>query len=275
MALNMSLNMALNMTGGEKTAIVMLIYYNYDLVERTLESFSGKFSGDIIFVENPSVHSHEMRMIAKKYNVKYHYVCNQNIGGCAFELFFRHHRLLLENYDFIAATESDVVIGDGAIQETIDILKNNSEVKISSIQLDVGLHKYRNLPLDQWIPRPVPYKDFFVGCTGFQFIMFPRPVLYQFLKELSEKKHVNPIALGCSDFYGLSDTNLNSFVEKNHMLWGITTRKCDHIGWEKYLDDDQNYCESTDYCKTREKHLYFTRSNEVLDKMNEFDFAVL
>lgn len=252
--------------------IIMLVYFNYDLVERSINSFTSQFQGDIIFIENPSIHSEKMRQIGKKYNICSHYICNENIGGCAIELFLRSNADMLKKYDYIAVTESDMVIEKGGINELFDILTNNIEIDIASIQLDIHLSKYKNLPTYLWVPPIEKYKNFYLGYTGFQFIMFRHNILYDFLQKLADKKHVNHIACGSNDFYGLSDTNLYDYIMKNEMKWAVTNTKGDHIGWEKYLDDAGNFSQSCDYCKEREQHLYYTRSNEVLDNIHKFFF---
>jgi len=251
--------------------IIMLVYFNYDLVERSIESFISDFQGDIIFIENPSIHSEKMREIGKKYNICSHYICNENIGGCAIELFLRSNVDMLKKYNYIAVTESDMVIEKGCISELVDILSNNIEIDTASVQLDI-LPKYKNLPTNLWVPPINKYKNFYLGYTGFQFIMFRRNILYDFLQKLANKMHVNNIAGGCNDFYGLSDTNLYDYILKNGMKWAVTNTKGDHIGWEKYLDDDGNFAQSCDYCKERSHNLYYTRSNEVLDNIHKFFF---
>lgn len=251
--------------------IIMLVYFNYDLVERSIESFISDFQGDIIFIENPSIHSEKMREIGKKYNICSHYICNENIGGCAIELFLRSNVDMLKKYNYIAVTESDMVIEKGCISELVDILSNNIEIDTASVQLDI-LPKYKNLPTNLWVPPINKYKNFYLGYTGFQFIMFRRNILYDFLQKLANKMHVNNIAGGCNDFYGLSDTNLYDYILKNGMKWAVTSTKGDHIGWEKYLDDDGNFAQACDYCKERSHNLYYTRSNEVLDNIHKFFF---
>lgn len=252
------------------TAIVMLVYYNYELVERSIKSFHSVFDGDIIFIENPSIHSDKMRELAVRYGVSRHFICNENIGGCLIELFLRSYSSLLNKYDFVAITESDFVVQHGAIDETLNILVNNVEIDIVSIQLDITLPKYKKLPIKSWVPTLHRYKNFYLGKTGFQFIMFRCHILYDFLKQLQTKEIVNPIVLGCNNFYGLSDTNLYCYIVKNNKKWGVTNLTGDHIGWEQYLDENGNFSLESDYCNERKKHLYYTRSNQVMDKLHTF-----
>lgn len=259
-----------------KHAIIMLVYYNHDLIERTLKSFQKyRYNNDvdIFFIENPSKNSSYIKELVKKYNINYHYICNENIGGMLVELFLRNMKdILLYNYDYISTTESDVVVDDGSIEEAISILNENNEIPVSYIQINCDLEKYKKLPTAIWVPKPTKYKTFYTGITGFQFITFRRNILYDFLDRLKNKEIMSPIACGCSDFHGLSDINLGIYI--NNILGqkgGITNIKLDHIGWEKYMDVNGNLIESGDYCLEKKKHVYKTRSNELLNNIEQYE----
>ena len=189
------------------------------------------------------------------------------------ELFLRNMKdTLLYNYDYISTTESDVVVDDGSIEETIYILNENNEIPVSYIQINCDLEKYKKLPTAIWVPKPTKYKTFYTGITGFQFITFRRNILYDFLDRLKNNEIMSPIACGCSDFHGLSDINLGIYI--NNILGqkgGITNRKLDHIGWEKYMDVNGNLIESGDYCLEKKKHVYKTRSNELLNNIEQYE----
>lgn len=257
-----------------KHAIIMLVYYNHDLIERTLKSFQKYRDNnevDIYFIENPSKNSPLIKDLANTYNVNYHYICSENIGGILFEYFLRKMHFLLDKYDYISTTESDVVVEDGSIEEAISILNENNEIPVSYIQLNCDLEKYKNLPISHWVPKPTKYKTFYTGITGFQFITFRKNILYDFLNKLKNKEIIAPIACGCSDFYGLSDTNLGIYIENIlRQKGGITNGKLDHIGWEKYIDINGNLNETGEYCLEKKKHVYRTRSNEILDNIERY-----
>ena len=258
-----------------KHAIIMLVYYNHDLIERTLKSFQNYRDNnevDIYFIENPSKNSPLIKELANTYNVNYHYICSENIGGILLELFLRKMKdILLYKYDYISTTESDVVVEDGSIDEAISILNENDEIPVSYIQLNCDLEKYKNLPVHSWVPKPIKYKTFYTGYTGFQFITFRKNILFDLLKRLKNKEIISPIALGCSDYYGLSDSNLRIYIyEILKQKGGITNKKLDHIGWEKYIDINGNHNETGEYCLEKKKHVYRTRSNEILDNIERY-----
>ena len=258
-----------------KHCIIMLVYYNYDLIERTLKSFQKYRDNndvDIYFIENPSKNSSLIKDLANTYNVNYHYICSENIGGILFEYFLRKMKsVLLDKYDYISTTESDVVVENGSIEEAISILNENHEIPVSYIQLNCELEKYKKLPISRWVPKPIKYKTFYEGITGFQFITFRKDILYDFLDRLKNKEIIAPIALGCSNFYGLSDTNCEIYIYNVlKQKGGITNRKLDHIGWEKYMDINGNLVEMGDYCLEKKKHVYRTRSNDILDNIEQY-----
>ena len=179
--------------------------------------------------------------------------------------------VLFDKYDYISTTESDVVVENGSIEEAISILNENDEIPVSYIQLNCDLEKYKKLPISSWVPKPVKYKTFYTGITGFQFITFRKDILYDFLNRLENKEIIAPIALGCSDYYGISDTNLGIYIDNIlRQKSGITNRKLDHIGWEKYMDINGNLVESGDYSLEKKKHVYRTRSNKILDNIEQY-----
>ena len=62
------------------------------------------------------------------------------------------------------------------------------------------------------------------------------------VKSLNKKELVSPVALGVSNFHMMSDSNLNMFIKKRKTLWVRTIKnKLDHIGWEKYILNNDSY----------------------------------
>lgn len=258
-----------------KHAIVMLVYYNHDLIKRTLDSFQlfrDNNDVDMYFIENPSKNSSLIKDLVSAYNINYHYICSENIGGFLIEHFCRKMRnMLMDKYDYISITESDVVVDDGAIKESITILNENPEIPVTYIQPNCNLEKYQKLPINEWVGKFEKYKTFYTGITGFQFVTFRKNILYDFLDRLKNKEIIGSIALGCSDFYGLSDTNLGKYIyEILNLKGGVTTRKLDHIGWEKYIDINGNVCETGEYFLEKSKNVYRLRSNSLLDNIEQY-----
>ena len=140
-------------------------------------------------------------------------------------------------------SEADVVLDKESLHEAIKILNySNNKVEILSIDILLDYKKYYKLPIDIWVPKPIMVNGYSVGPMGFQFIIFKKYVLNEFIKSLNKKELVSPVALGVSNFHMLSDSNLNMFIVKRKKLWVRTIKnKLDHIGWEKYILNNDEY----------------------------------
>ena len=98
--------------------------------------------------------------------------------------------------------------------------------------------------------------------------MFNRKVLYDFIDKINAKQICSPIALGDNTFYGVSDSNLNIYIKRENKIWGITKRKLEHIGWEKYTKKyyDKNYND------LKKDNIIITRYNNILNYLDETIF---
>lgn len=258
--------------------IFMIVYYNYELIERCLKSFASYLQNnnvDIYFLENPSIYSNKIKKLAIKYSIKYHYMCSENIGGCIIECFLRQNKYLMDKYNYISITESDIYIERGSIEESLDILNNNTEVGVASIQINCSLEKYKNLPTKSWVPCPIKYKTFYKGITGAQFMTVKPYILVDFLERLKHHEIIGSISLGEKNFYGFSDTNLLIYMNRIEKVWGLTNLKLDHTGWEQYLDKNGNLNETNDYCVEKKKNVYKIRSNIILDNIETYNFNLI
>jgi hypothetical protein len=245
----------------EKPSLLLLIncFFNVSLIDRCLESIqkSSKtnFTVDIVLLENPSKYSHNIKLLTSKYNIYKHYICNDNIEGNIFTLYMEKYRDTIEKYTYIAMTEGDVVLEENAMEEAIEILeRNDSRVGNLSIDIEMNYTKYYNLPIREWIPVARQIEDYDVGPTGFQCIVFKRDFVLDFFGELRKNTLCAPVALGNRVFYGLSDSNLTLYTQKRNTLWVRTKKyKLDHIGWEMYIDMNN------EYVKEKEKNLLLNK----------------
>lgn len=180
----------------------------------------------------------------KSYNIKGHYICSKNIGSDMFTLFINVYKDMLYEYEYISLSETDVVLDQDAIYEAISILENSDINKIGNVSIDLHLYfdKYNILPIRQWVPKPVILGDYICGATGFQFIVFRKHFLFDFIYNINNKLLCSQIALGESRFYGISDSNLCKYICMKNMLWIRTKNtKLDHIGWKLYLNPNNTY----------------------------------
>ena len=134
-----------------KILILMTCFYHYEFIERTLESIVNstgdpELSYDIYFLENPSQHSDRIAELGRKYHVARHYLCNKNIAGQINVCFLKQTQISdFNEYDYIAMTESDVVLDQGAIQEAIDLLNQSRDLAKPSVE-HCSVALYTNLP---------------------------------------------------------------------------------------------------------------------------------
>lgn len=225
-------------------AILMNCFFNTNDIERTIQSIEQThFPCDIFMLENPSKYSEQIRILKHKFPVYRYFICNENIESSIFQLFCKKYRSTIKNYKYIAMTESDVVLDKGALHEIIDLLDTSKEyVGLGSIDLHMNQAKYYNLPIYHWVPRPEIVDGYHTGSTGFQFIVFKQSTLLNFLEALDRKELSGGIALGAPVYHGISDTNLNIYVRNNNLLWIRTIyNKLDHIGWEHYIENNDEY----------------------------------
>jgi hypothetical protein len=230
----------------DKILILLNCFFNTAYIERTLISIiNTNYNCDIIFLENPSKYSNDIKILAHKYNIYKHFICNENIEGNVFQIFVNKYKNIIDNYNYIAMSEADVELEKDSIKEAIEILnKSGDNVDVVSIDLLLNNEKYYNLPINQWVPSPIKVGEYTVGPTGFQFIIFKKYFLYEFINSLNKKEICNGVALGVSNYMHISDSNLASFISKRNHLWVRTiTNKLDHIGWEFYISNKGEYVE--------------------------------
>jgi len=228
----------------DRLLILFNCFFNVSDIERTVVSvLNTGYPCDIIFLENPSKYSDSIKNLAKKYNIYKHFICNENIEGNVFQIFCNTHKNIIESYKYIAMSEADVVLDKESIHESINILNDSSdEIGVLSIDLHLNNEKYYNLPINDWVPKPTYMGKYKVGNTGVQFIIFKKYILNEFINAINNKRLCNSVALGVNNYYGISDTNLSIFIKKINKLWIRTIQhKLDHIGWEHYILNNDEY----------------------------------
>lgn len=235
-----------------KILILMNVYFNYEYVERTLDSIKankGDFTIDFIFLENPSKYSFKIKELSKKYNIN-HYICNENIAGQIFQLFYSNNQSLLTKYDYICVTESDVVLDIGCIDEALYILNNLNNIGVCYVGLKLGLKKYKSIQkkIDRWVPKPRIKTFYAEGHTGIHFVVFKSSYFFNLMKDIENKRLHTAIALGQKKYFGFSDSNLQRFNKLNNFKPVQTIKnKLDHIGWETAIGLNNEYKQVKDF----------------------------
>ena len=235
-----------------KILILMNVYFNYEYVERTLDSIKenkGDFTIDFIFLENPSKYSFKIKELSKKYNIN-HYICNENIAGQIYQLFYSSNQSLLTKYDYICLTESDVVLDTGCIDEALYILNNLNNIGVCYVGLKLTLEKYKSIQkqIDRWVPKPRKKTFYAEGHTGTQFIIFKTYYFFKLMDAIENKKLCKGIARGCDKYFGYSDSNLYHLNNLNNFNSVQTIKnKLDHIGWETSVGLNNEYKQVKDF----------------------------
>lgn len=228
----------------ERILVVFNCYFNYRDIERTIVSvLANNVPVDIIFLENPSKYSDKIKEIADKYKIFMHLMCSGNIEFNTFTLFCNTYPEIVSQYDYIAITEADVVLPDGSIQECFSILKKYDNCGNCSIFPETNFEKYKSLPLHDWVVPPSRILDDCVEArAGLQFIIFKKDFLMSYIDSINKKEICGHVILGCHNFYGFSDVNLAKFISLKNKNWLATKyNKLDHIGWEHFLDVNDEY----------------------------------
>ena len=217
--------------------IIMKVFFNYDFIERTIISIKNQKNNniqyDIIFIEVESKHSNKIKKLADKYKIYKHFFIEHNISGIAL-IFSRDNKDIIDKYDFIALTESDVVLDKGAFNEAFYII-NKYNFPYCAIDLYTNLPKYKKIQnkINSWVSNPVNKEDYNIRRTGVQFMIFSKNIYNKLIMDVLNKKLISALALGEKKFHGLSDSNIHLFLKLNNYK-SITTKynKLDHIGWE-------------------------------------------
>lgn len=256
----------------EKLLVIFNCYFNYKDIEKTIISIlDNNVPVDIIFLENPSKYSNKIREIAIKYKIFKHYICSDNIECNTWTLFINTHMDIIKQYNYIAMTEGDTVLSNGSINECLTILKKYNNCGNCSIDIDLNYEKYGKLPIREWVPVPIDHEDCYEGIFGWQFMIFKQHFLLDFISAINNKEIAGYIALGSDVFYGLSDTNLFTYVNRRGTRW-LRTKKhnLDHIGWEHYLDDnDEYYVEKRKSINDKKIRVNFNLDNYKLIELHE------
>ena len=221
----------------KKMLILMHAFFNYDFIERTINSIYNQNNKDIdidiIFLETESKYSNKIKKLANKYKIYKHFFIKDNTSA-NFTIFSRDYKSIINKYDFIALTEGDVVLDKNSLTEAFYII-NKYNMPFCAIDLYTNLPKYKNIQdkINTWISKPIIEKDYNIIKTGVQFMIFKKNIYNKLIDDLTNKKLISPIALGVSNFHGLSDSNIHLFLKLNNYK-SIATKynKLDHIGWE-------------------------------------------
>lgn len=235
------------------TLILVLAYFNHKDVDETLKSLFTPYKDkqiaipfDVVVLENPSKYSEQMKAVVNKYDnhILKHFRAKENVELFLFQYFLNNFRHITDNYKFIGISEGDVILDPEAFDECYMLI--NKYKNVGNVSIDLSLKNLQIPPLPEsarnWISSGRIYEDYIEGPTGFQFVLFRKSHLDEFLYHVNNKLLNNHIALGVKDYHGMVDTNLIHFNKLKNTPWIRTKRnKLLHIGWEHFKDPKDEY----------------------------------
>jgi hypothetical protein len=90
------------------------------------------------------------------------------------------------------------------------------------------------------------------------------------MEAINQKRISSSVALGQEGYTGLSDSNLVLFNRTKNTLWARTVKnRLDHIGWEMYIDMNNEYVREKEK-NLAEKKIRHNRSLEAIELEEEF-----
>jgi hypothetical protein len=224
-----------------KIPCVVLVFYNYDIIKRSLD-FLQNYSDrlDIHVLENPSPHTDSeikpyiLDLVNKNIVSKY-ILFDRNISNNAYEVFFTNSIVdQLEQHKYLLVTDGDVIACEGDfLSEEIGILDNNEDVFACSVTIDLNNLPLANYPeAGLWIPPIINrYPAFNEGVTGAQLLLIRTKDFLEYLKyvKLRQLKFV--------------DGSMHQFCyQALKKKWARTKKStCIHLTWDIYSDKNHPY----------------------------------
>ncbi len=234
----------------ERHAILMIAFFNVDLIEQTLKSLLYSLSPpispqtlpyDIYILENPSPNSSKILEMLKKYKhlIKKHILSDlNNFANIIVDAFDQN--LIPTDYQYYSVTESDVYLDPGAYDEAISIMEKY-QFKVCAIDLLLDNLPVKKYPMaHSWVPLPRYFKDYTVGLTGFQFIVFDGLFFLEYLASFQQKKDQARSTGQPCDL--IRDQLLDQYCKQKGIVMARTkNKKLLHLGWNLYAEDDNEY----------------------------------
>jgi tetratricopeptide (TPR) repeat protein len=223
-----------------KIPCVILIYYNTDIIQTSVEALSKRADIlDIYIIENRSQHTEkEIKPYIfnkiKEEKVKKYFLFETNISNNAVETIFNHQEIDFGNSEYILLTEGDVLPLDyNWLSEQISILQADKEVFCCSVALDISNLPVKAFPESPgWLPQPIAETEsYFEVGTGAQLLLFRTLEFQEFLEY---RKQTN------SKF---RDGTMIDYCYKVKQKKWVKTKKAltKHLTWDLYHNLDHPY----------------------------------
>lgn len=233
-----------------RTLVVVLAFFNVDIVQASLDSIihgqhGEPFGGDVVVVQQPSVHSTEMtNMLAlrRKGNsssgILRHILIDDSeppVYGQAYGIPFLQNGIVDSNlYDVACISDGDVIMYGDWAQEVRDILEDHPEVFSVGVSLNT-FNAYTDKINGVLVQEGPDRGDFIEANTGVQMVCHRTDELITMFHNISGGGMTISDSLMKVWIYGhgriVARTKRNQLV---HMMWSVYTEATG--AHKEYLD---------------------------------------
>lgn len=224
-----------------KIPCYILVFFDYETTKKSLDFFT-QYSDrlDIRIVENHSdfTESHikpYIMSLLEQETISNYYLFDENIGFNAIEKVMVQDSEYLNEHEYFMITDGDLTSKDSDwLDEQINILKNNPEVIVSGVKLDMS-----NLPSEDkypgannWVPpaKEIEGKNYLDGQTGWVLTMLKTDYFFLILRLIKQSGEQ------------LSDFRVYKYALTINKKW-VRTKKTEayHLTWDTYSQLDHPY----------------------------------
>lgn len=160
---------------------ILFCYNNFEHIKKCYESLRSK-DVDFFIIENPSIHSNEIREYFCKQDLIGYIQFDTNITFRAVEYFIKDYYNLLCNYKFITITDGDLLVENS--QKTFNELRtilDLPDIGVSCIDLSLDNFPGHVPGSDTWFPGPLTETNEYIECaTGVHLCTIKKENLHLF-----------------------------------------------------------------------------------------------
>jgi hypothetical protein len=241
-----------NLNMREKIPCVVMVFYNFEIIKRTIDFLSLDDRLSLYVIENKSMYTeleikpYMLQNLAEGKITKY-VLFDKNISNNAYEVFFDSN-LIEDIGEFLIISDGDIIVPPNQfkkdwLEEEISIIEKNDDIDCCGINLsDVNLPKdnpffnSNSNPIYNcinWVPDKFGkvHTDYVEADTGVHLLLFKRSLFDEFLNARRKMK------------WRFLDETLRNFVkEEKKLKWVITRRNYSiHLSWDVYNDEGHPY----------------------------------
>ncbi len=217
------------------TLLVSLVYYNFDIIQKHIESILPiNDRVDIVVLENMSSCTEKSKSyflnLLKQGLIRRYILFDNNIGGHAFTIYFNDILKDISQYNYIVTRDGDLIVSANEwLEEAKKIVQIEDCFCVASKLTE------KNLPVDvwpeavNWILKPIDHGWYLEGYTGGGFLMYKKETFQSLLQWLNNGK-----------IYW--DEHLREYCQLTKKRWLVTKeQEAYHLTWDLYKDKNHPY----------------------------------